>query len=345
MALGRWVGALALIGAVAALVGVTTPTQAASFDCAKASTPYEQAICQQPKLSAADELLAKAFSTAIGGLTAKAADAMRTDQRQWLDFVQRVCTDDAKPLTSGSYDDTGASCLADKLRDRVNVLEASRMLGGHRFYLTTNYSAQPDPDEVDNPESYWKVTSHEFSAPLLDSDDALAAKFHAFITTALKGDDDLGATEFDDQSTDGMSFTVVKSVTTTRISLETTGYSYPHGAAHGGGSLGNLHYLIGEDRALTAADVFKGDAWQEKLTDLVIAQLNTNVGEWLQMPDRSTLTAIISMPARWSFEDPYGLTIQFQQYEVGPYAYGMPTVTISWENLNDVTADSLAALQ
>ena len=345
MALVRWVGALALIGAAAAPVGVITPTQAASFDCAKASTPYEQAICQRLELSAADELLAKAFSTAIGGLTPKAADAMRADQRSWLDFVQRVCTDDAKPLTSGSYDDAGAACLADKLRDRVTVLEASRMLGGHRFYLTSSYSAQPDPDEVDNPDSYWKVTRHEASSPLLDGDDALATKFNAFITTALEAEYDLGSTEFDDQNTDGMSFTVVKSVTSTRISLETTGYSYPHGAAHGAGSLGTLHYLIGEDRALKASDVFKGSDWQEKLTDLTIAQLNTNLGDWLQMPDRSTITAIVSAPDRWSFEDPYGLTIQFQQYEVAPYAYGMPTVTISWENLADVTADSLDALK
>ena len=34
------------------------PASAASFDCSKAATPFEHAICDIPVLSAADDLLA-----------------------------------------------------------------------------------------------------------------------------------------------------------------------------------------------------------------------------------------------------------------------------------------------
>ena len=40
------------------------PAMGASFDCAKAQTPFEHAICEAPELSRADEVLAKAFATA-----------------------------------------------------------------------------------------------------------------------------------------------------------------------------------------------------------------------------------------------------------------------------------------
>lgn len=345
MALVKWVGALALVGAAAAPVGVIVPAQAASFDCTKASTPYEQAICERADLSAADERLAKAFSTAIGGLTTSASETMRSEQRAWLSYAQRVCTDDAKPLTTGKYDDDGAFCLLQKLNTRVAVLEASRMIGGHRFWITSTYSAEPDPDEADNPDSFWKVSSRENSHPMLDSDDALAAKFNAFAAAQFAPDSEESEYDLDGASSDSINEVAVSDVSTTRITLETTDYWYPHGAAHGGGGVSYVHYLIAEDRALTASDVFKGSDWQDKLAELTIAQLETNVGEWLQMPERKTITDIVSSPQRWSFADPYGLTIQFQQYEVAPYAYGMPTVTISWENLAAVTAEDVDALK
>jgi uncharacterized protein len=43
---------------------VTAQAHAASFDCAKATTPDEHAVCNDPQLSLLDELVAKAFAQA-----------------------------------------------------------------------------------------------------------------------------------------------------------------------------------------------------------------------------------------------------------------------------------------
>lgn len=58
-------------------------THAAGFDCAKASTPVEKAICASPKVSAIDGALGDAFKAALQKHPEK-ADALRLDQRHWL---------------------------------------------------------------------------------------------------------------------------------------------------------------------------------------------------------------------------------------------------------------------
>ncbi|ODT66174.1 MAG: hypothetical protein ABS75_28590 [Pelagibacterium sp. SCN 63-23] len=45
----------------------SAPAVAASFGCARASNPFERAICHHSVLSAVDEILAKTHATAIGG--------------------------------------------------------------------------------------------------------------------------------------------------------------------------------------------------------------------------------------------------------------------------------------
>lgn len=72
---------------------------AASFDCAKASTAFERAICEFPELSKRDEILAKAYATALGGLSEAAEATVQKGQREWLAFAERAC---ASEIT-GSY--------------------------------------------------------------------------------------------------------------------------------------------------------------------------------------------------------------------------------------------------
>jgi uncharacterized protein len=55
---------------------------AASFDCGKAATPAEKAICADPELSKLDSELNDVYSTAVG-LT-KSSSKLRSEQRDWL---------------------------------------------------------------------------------------------------------------------------------------------------------------------------------------------------------------------------------------------------------------------
>ncbi|URL59019.1 hypothetical protein IM816_02565 [Luteibacter flocculans] len=57
--------------------------QAAGFDCAKASTAIEKAICASPTVSALDGQLGEAFRAAVSNHPDK-RDALTLDQRHWL---------------------------------------------------------------------------------------------------------------------------------------------------------------------------------------------------------------------------------------------------------------------
>ena len=321
---------------------------AASFDCAKATTPFEHAICDSPELSAADDLLAKSFATATGGLTKDAVVLMRGDQRNWLDYAQRACTDDAEPLTRGRYDENGASCLVEKFNTRSRALEESRMIGGHRFYIEALYGALPDPNEVGNPDSYWKVASHELVMPQLDSDDPLSGPFNSFVSEqaanqsdimALSGGGDLG--ELDPSADTSVIIKVKELGGTNRITMAVSTYWYGHGAAHGNWSISYLHYLADQDRAIIASDIFAGDGWQDTLVDAAWAQLQAEHAEWLQVEAAADIAEIVVEPGRWDLSNDYGLTIQFQPYEVSAYAYGAPTINIPWEKLDAIKAETL----
>ena len=71
-----------IVPAFLLLITSTTSGHAASFDCKKASTDTEIAICADPALSIADELLAEAYST-IKALTSD-RETLLNDQRHWL---------------------------------------------------------------------------------------------------------------------------------------------------------------------------------------------------------------------------------------------------------------------
>src|SRR5665213_4587727 len=64
---------------------------AASFDCAKAKTPQEKAICVSPSLSAADEQMAAAYRAVLAAASSEMKDEVRTDQRNWLHFIALRC--------------------------------------------------------------------------------------------------------------------------------------------------------------------------------------------------------------------------------------------------------------
>src|SRR4051812_48640142 len=117
-----------IVGAVLLMLtlAMAGPASAASFDCGKGTTALENAVCDNPRLSADDDTLAVAFATAIGGLSKPATGAMRADQRDWLDFAARSCTDDAQSLSDfDTYSDSQMECLDLAYLTRTGVLEHS----------------------------------------------------------------------------------------------------------------------------------------------------------------------------------------------------------------------------
>ncbi|WP_448189138.1 lysozyme inhibitor LprI family protein [Azospirillum sp. sgz301742] len=99
----------AFLGGIAvALLAGPPGAVAASFPCAKASTPVEKAICADPAVSKLDERMAAAFKEAIQRLGGSDPDtnaiqaAVKADQKAWL-ADRNACGPDAGCLRT-SYE-------------------------------------------------------------------------------------------------------------------------------------------------------------------------------------------------------------------------------------------------
>lgn len=320
------------------LVGVLLagPAMAASFDCGKARSPFARAVCGNPGLSQADDRMAAAFRAALDGLSEPAATELTSAHEAWAKFAGIACTRDARPATR-PYDKDGIACLGTLFQSRTEALGSNGVVGGLRFYYLDRYAALPDPDPANDGAG---VATKTVSTPRLDSSDAEARAFNDFIATGTG--DDLDATiadapQPDDGIEDDDNTLRVTYVDPVRISMTVNTYAYGHGAAHGNYTVSYVHYLRGARRRLEAGDVFAGDGWQDRLRTLALAAVKAQEGEELLLDDPASLDDIVVDPRRWDFSGD-GLVLQFEPYEIAPYAAGAPTVTIPWTELDGLLA-------
>ncbi|TQI78618.1 uncharacterized protein DUF1311 [Serratia fonticola] len=75
---------LRLLLCLALPLGASTAAHAAAFDCAKATSDVEHAICNSPALSDLDDNLNDNYQLAMANLDGDRADALRLSQRSWL---------------------------------------------------------------------------------------------------------------------------------------------------------------------------------------------------------------------------------------------------------------------
>jgi len=342
---------LVLSLAVVAVPAATSAPQAASFDCSKASSFFETAICGDPPLSASDETLAVAYATAIGGLSREAADRLRAEQRRWLDFASRVCTTDGEPMNRDNFpigeEVYHINCLLSEFSSRVEVLESSRMIEGLRIVPVSAYAVFIDPETGTGDAGH--VGNQSYSAPRIDSQSTEAKTFNALIDAEL-GDfaitlvaAGMAGNGLPTGSDEGVSL-AIKEVLPSRITVERNDSFYGHGAAHGQYSITYLHFLRNEQRALTAEDMFVGETWKLALVKEVTDEIHRQIAaEDLMLGEGFDLTPTITNPRNWDFTD-RALIVQFQPYEISAYAYGAPTISVPWTALTAILNENAATI-
>jgi len=330
-----------LLALVLALLMVPV-AQAASFDCTKAASPFEKAICSDPDLSAQDDTLAVAYKTAVGGLSKEGSDVMLKGQRDWLAFVGKVCADDMLPGVD-SLESERVACLSSQYITRIRSLKGSRMLGGLRFFLSDTFWSAPDPDG----ETYYKIATATTSSPRLDGNGKDAKPFNAMIESevakAVKAFAAEGGGEDVSTSSDSDLSLTVSNVNDARIDVEVSTYWFGHGAAHGNYTINYLHFLREQGRNMTADDLFAGKDWNQHLADLALKRLKDDRDELLWDIEADWLKEAVADPARWKFSND-GLIIQFQPYEVASYADGAVTAEIPWSQLQDDLSETGSTL-
>lgn len=92
------------------------PAFAASFDCTKAGSDIEHAICDTPALSELDSTLDNHYARAMADLPVDQASALRVEQRAWLK-KRNACTTNASELKT---------CLETTMKARATALEEVR---------------------------------------------------------------------------------------------------------------------------------------------------------------------------------------------------------------------------
>ena len=313
---------------------------AASFDCSKASTAVERAICGSRELSQMDETLAAAYAAAREGLSPEAERVVRAGQRDWIDYRDRACTRDAKPI-GGDYDADGMQCLANLYSLRLEQLQLPGTLGGLRIYYRSRFAAYDDPQAL--PEDWSQVASKELGVPQIDAAGAEAKAFNAFasaIAAPALAQCDAGTAETESDSNISLA---IETVNAPRITVRESDWWYGHGAAHGNYAVSYAHFLRQPMRGLAAEDIFSGDDWANRIEPMIIDALATQGSREDYWEDLSEISELIVDPARWDFSAE-GITFQFQPYEVAAYAAGAPLAILAWDRLAPFLAPGARAL-
>jgi hypothetical protein len=113
-----------------------------------------------------------------------------------------------------------------------------------------------------------------------------------------------------------------------RITLSVLATWEGHGAAHGEFLIEQVHYLPELGREVDASDLFAGNDWQTQLAQLVYDEIYRSgygLEDWIKTP--ADVMDIVAQPRRWRFEGDE-LVVQFQIYEIGPYAGGAPEMRL-----------------
>ena len=131
------------------LFAFTCPTHAASFDCKKAQSKMEKAICENPKISKLDEELAESYQAAKGKLSAESQKVFVNGQRSWVKFLSVSCFTDSEAKPAGKED--AAQCLETEYKARVAGLKSTgSMVGGFKIYayFEGDFKAYPKDQQI-----------------------------------------------------------------------------------------------------------------------------------------------------------------------------------------------------
>jgi uncharacterized protein len=148
---------------------------AASFDCQKAATPIEKAICANADLNLADEQMGDLYRAIRDVANEQEAALLKTEQRQWLTERIENCTDLAP------------ACLLNLYQHRLDDFDVRlRALRDHQFPETLVYLVPHEIQMVDpNAKDGWSSGTAEdcFSAQL-QNDNELAFTYFSITTNA-----------------------------------------------------------------------------------------------------------------------------------------------------------------
>jgi uncharacterized protein len=318
---------------------------AASFDCTKAKTAQEKAICGTPALSAADDQMAAAYRAWLAAALPGWAAGIRQNQLVWLRFRDASCP-------AGDANNPIATCLSNAYKGRIDELQDMvQHIGGIVFISqAVTLTARDEPGSI--PTWATEVTPGFGTLQATWPQTSLTtpqwiAWNNAIVPAVLQAASEDGPTSAHDWKSlvepeaDRTLTVTVERVNTQWIAASIFDFYDGHGA-HPSHNSSEFYWMLGAQRALKPEDVFLPnsgwDTWMEQRLDSYLhkaldAQSSGNYQTWFTAGDaQKTLQGLVTNPGDWKLQ-PAGFSILFQPYQVACYACTPDPLVIPWSDL------------
>jgi uncharacterized protein len=320
--------------------------QSPGFDCAKATTGQEKAICDSPQLSQADAGMTAAYRNLLAAVPPEIQAEVRQNQRAWLHTRLALCNPDSGPANFNG-------CLLNAENSRTTTLKG--MVAIHKgitFVWRSIYLTAPDSPEVAQTmkERGGETSGYvNVSWPQAVSSDPEWVAWNKAIAEAAGPIQAQGEskprkqwTKDDAVDSDTDVTVTLNAVSDHLVSASVYGMTYGHGAAHPNHGVAQFNWMLKEERPLKGSDVFQpGSDWEQQLYHRIDQHLHKALDSdgqkydnWLNDPKamQKTVQGIAADPGRWQI-DGKGITIVFNPYEVACYACTPEPLTMCWESL------------
>jgi uncharacterized protein len=330
---------------------------AASFDCTKAKTAQEKAICGTPALSAADDQMAAAYKAWLAAAQPAWAAGIRQNQITWLRTRDASCP-------AGDANSPIASCLSNIYQERIEELQQMvQHFAGVTFVSQSVTLTAPDPagsEQLRAMEETPGFGTLVASWPQASSTAPQWTAWNSAVVPAVmqdaNADEETSAHDWSgivQPSVDrGLTFTVERA-NAQWVAGSIVDFYDGHGA-HPTENSAEFYWMLGAQRALKPADVFLPnsgwDTWMEKQLDSYLhktldAQSGGNYQTWFTAGEApKELQGLVTNPGDWKLE-PAGFSIFFQPYQVACYACTPAPMTIPWSDLKSYLQPSFVLPQ
>jgi uncharacterized protein YecT (DUF1311 family) len=289
---------------------------ASAFDCAKAKSAVELAICANADLMESDLALERVYQALRATLSPADRNALAASERRWVFQRDALCG-----FETGVKQTT---CIAREQEERKHLLSGKALTGpGPGSRMAPVFLAQApaaDRYEVD----YMLM---KFVSPATPGEIAFNREVERILVSAP-----MGATSNAAPEGGFLSSSVLMSLSYASpafISAKTVFYSF-EGGAHPNGGTSNINIDLGTGQSLAPTEIFDKDGQDRLFEDCkrqIVAQKSRNtqgqaynIAEDSSYSDEAVRQAIFDI-ARWGFGQST-TTITFDPYAIGAYAEG-----------------------
>ena len=294
-------------------------TFAASFDCTRATSKMEKAICASPELSRMDEALDASYKAAKERLSAQASGILTKGQVSWLRFTSNYCFVDYNASFVSAAE--ANKCLVDAFRIRTKELDATgQVIAGYKSFIVIN-----DSIKVARTKEF--IYTIQQTYPQFDGISEQAIKLNIFLANIeVMGEGDWRGSE---------SYSVTLSAPS-RDWLVRHLLTDSMTGAHPNTFVTCSIYSLSLDRAVRVGDVFTSSAWQHIAKDIVIEHFKA-----LARKEKDFQTEMVFGYEQFELSPnkdfPFCITAKgmFVDGFLPHVVRALDGVTINWDKLND----------